>query len=134
MDKVVIRINTTSELKQEAQEVVRELGFRLNSLINAYLKQLVRTGEVKSVLKDNYELDPEEQELSDAIELGEFEPVENSEELKNKIIAAAKMTNAKTRTINIRLPERDLYKLKAKAAQEGMPYQTLVASILHKNI
>lgn len=82
----------------------------------------------------HYELDPDEQELHDAIDLDTLVPVENSEELKQKIVAAARLTNAKTRTINIRLPERDLYKLKAKAAQEGMPYQTLVASILHKSI
>jgi len=81
-----------------------------------------------------YELDPEEQELHDSLETEEWVPVENSEELKVKLVDAARMTNAKTRTINIRLPERDLHKLKVKAAQEGLPYQTLVASIIHKNI
>ena len=82
----------------------------------------------------HYDLDPEEQELHDAIEVDSLVPIENSEELKRRLVAAARLTNAKTRTINIRLPEKDLHKLKAKAAQEGMPYQTLVASILHKNI
>lgn len=38
----------------------------------------------------------------------------------------------KTIYINIRLSERDVYKLKACAAKEGLPYQTLVASILHQ--
>lgn len=37
-----------------------------------------------------------------------------------------------TRNINIRLSERDLFKLKAKAIEEGLPYQTLASSILHK--
>ncbi len=44
----------------------------------------------------------------------------------------AKNTLDKTRNINIRLSERDLHKLKAKAAGEGIPYQTFAASILHK--
>ena len=81
-----------------------------------------------------YELDPEEQEINGSVENEEWVSVEGVESLKEQIVAAARMTGAKTRTINIRLPERDLYRLKAKAAQEGMPYQTLVASILHKSI
>jgi predicted DNA binding CopG/RHH family protein len=39
----------------------------------------------------------------------------------------------KTKNINIRISERDLYKLKAKAIEEGIPYQTLASSILHKS-
>lgn len=81
-----------------------------------------------------YELDPEEQELSNSLETEKWIPVENLEATKQKFVAAARLTGAKTKTINIRLPERDLHRLKVKAAQEGMPYQTLVASILHKNI
>ena len=81
-----------------------------------------------------YDLNPEEKELHDAIEADTLVPVRDSEELKRKLVAAARQTNTKIRTINIRLPEKDLYKLKAKAAQEGIPYQTLVASILHKNV
>ena len=81
-----------------------------------------------------FELDPEEQELEDAIQADSFTPVANSEEIMHKLVQAARLTGAKTKTINIRLPQRDLHRLKTKAAQEGMPYQTLVASILHKNI
>lgn len=80
------------------------------------------------------ELDTEEQELLDSIEKGEWVPVDNFEEEKARLMNVAKATNSKTKNINIRLSERDLYKLKAKAMQEGMPYQTLVASILHKSI
>ncbi len=81
-----------------------------------------------------YELDPEEQELSNSIENEEWVSVENVEKVKQQLLESAHLTGAKTKTINIRLPERDLHRLKVKAAQEGMPYQTLVASILHKNI
>jgi len=51
---------------------------------------------------------------------------------KRRIQAIAKATLDKTRNINIRLSERDVLKLKAKAIEEGMPYQTLVSSVLHK--
>lgn len=80
-----------------------------------------------------YELDKEEQEISDAMERGEFKSIENFEEEKKRFMEIAKNTNAKTRNINIRISERDLYHLKASAAHEGIPYQTLAASILHKN-
>ncbi len=79
-----------------------------------------------------YELDPEEQEILDAFERGELVPVENQPEMKRKMQRAAKYTLEKKKNINIRLTELDLHRLKVKAMQEGMPYQTLVASILHK--
>jgi len=81
----------------------------------------------------DYDLDKEEQELLDAFDNGEFVPVTNQDEEKTKALAAAKATLNKTRNINIRLSERDLYKLKAKAIEEGIPYQTLASSILHKS-
>ncbi len=80
----------------------------------------------------DYDLDAEEQELLDAFESGEFTEVDNPKEEKAKALAAAKATLNKTRNINIRLSERDVYKLKAKAIEEGIPYQTLASSILHK--
>ena len=40
----------------------------------------------------------------------------------------------KRRRISIMIPERDLLRLKARAAEEGMPYQTLINSILHKYV
>jgi predicted DNA binding CopG/RHH family protein len=82
---------------------------------------------------DPQDLDEEERALYEAVENGEFIPVANQEEEKAKAMAAARATLNKTRNINIRLSERDLYKLKAKAIEEGIPYQTLAASILHKS-
>lgn len=80
-----------------------------------------------------YELDKEEQEMLDSIERGEWVPVKNFAKVKKELMAAARNTSNKTRNINIRLSERDLQKLKAKAIREGIPYQTLAASILHKS-
>ena len=80
-----------------------------------------------------YELDKDEQAQLDDIESGEVKSVSNLEQIKEEAVRAAKSSLNKTLNINIRLSERDVYKLKAKAAKEGLPYQTLVASILHKS-
>lgn len=80
-----------------------------------------------------YELDKEEQELLEAYEKGEFKPAPDFEKRKKELQQIAKNTLNKTRNINIRLSERDLYRLKAKAIEEGIPYQTLASSILHKS-
>lgn len=44
----------------------------------------------------------------------------------------ATATLAKTRNINLRIPERDLLRLKAQAVEKGIPYQTLLASVIHQ--
>ena len=79
-----------------------------------------------------YILDKEEQEIEEALEKGEFKNVSNLEEEKKRLQAIAKNTLNKTRNINLRVSERDLQKLKTKAARQGIPYQTLASSILHQ--
>lgn len=83
-----------------------------------------------------YELDAEEaQELEaieNALEEGTLKSLPDFEQRKKELQKIARNTLNKTRNINIRLSERDLYKLKAKAIQKGIPYQTLAASILHE--
>lgn len=81
---------------------------------------------------DPQDLTKEEQAEYEAIESGKLKTVSNAAEEKRKAQMAARLTLSKTRNINIRLSERDLYKLKAKAIEEGIPYQTLASSILHK--
>jgi predicted DNA binding CopG/RHH family protein len=80
-----------------------------------------------------YDLDKEEQVQLDEIESSNLVSVDNLETAKQASTRAAKSSLNKTMNINIRLSERDVYKLKAKAAAEGMPYQTLASSILHKS-
>jgi len=80
-----------------------------------------------------YDLDEQEQTQLEEIEAGKLKPVNDLEEAKREAVRAAKNSLNKTTNINIRLSERDVYKLKAKAAEEGLPYQTLVSSILHKS-
>ncbi len=79
-----------------------------------------------------YELSDEEQKLLDEFENGELASAPDLEKRKKLLQSYARNTLNKTKNINIRLSERDLYRLKSKAIEEGIPYQTLAASIIHK--
>ncbi len=80
------------------------------------------------------DLDQEEREELEAIENGGYVEAEDMKKEIEKAKLAAKATLSKTRNINIHLSEQDLYRIKAKAVEEGMPYQTLVSSIIHKAV
>lgn len=80
----------------------------------------------------NYKLDKEEQEILKAYEKGDFKSVPNLDEEKKRYQEIARATLNKNRNINIRITEKDLLKLKARAAEKGLPYQTLVSSVLHQ--
>lgn len=77
-------------------------------------------------------LDEEEEQIIKDFEAGKYVRVKNFEQEKKRLQEAARNTLNKTRNINIRLSERDVHKLKAKAIRMGIPYQTLAASILHQ--
>ncbi|MDQ2070109.1 CopG family antitoxin [Natronospira bacteriovora] len=79
------------------------------------------------------QLDKEEQALVDAFEAGEFQS-ELTEARVKELQEAADATARKDKRINIRISSRDLELLKRRALKEGLPYQSLVASILHKYI
>jgi predicted DNA binding CopG/RHH family protein len=74
----------------------------------------------------------EEQELVASVERGEWKPVKDMEKEIARHRLIARETMKKDQRINVRLTQHDLVNLKAKAAHEGIPYQTLVASIIHK--
>ena len=78
-------------------------------------------------------LDIEEQQLLAAYEAGQFRSVASESELA-RIQAAARATGTKDKRVNIRLSSSDLYGLQARALEQGIPYQTLIASILHKYV
>jgi predicted DNA binding CopG/RHH family protein len=79
-------------------------------------------------------LSKEEREILEAYEKGELERVDNMEELIEQHRAAAEAMFKKDARINIRLSSRDLRALQSLALREGIPYQTLVSSILHKYV
>ena len=78
-------------------------------------------------------LDKYEEELLAAFESGEFLTIATKEELE-QIRESARATATKDQRINIRLTAGDLRDIQVKAMQEGMPYQTLIASVLHKYV
>ncbi len=77
-------------------------------------------------------LDKEEREILEAFESGNLKTVKNVKEQIKKHQAIAEATFKKDARINIRLSSRDLRSLQARALKEGVPYQTLVSSVLHK--
>lgn len=80
----------------------------------------------------SFKLTKEEQKILRAVERGEFRSVPNLKRAKKDAIAAARATLKKTKNINIRITERDLQKIKALAAEKGLPYQTFISSLLHQ--
>lgn len=78
-------------------------------------------------------VDGYEQEVLAAYEKGSLKSVATKAEL-DKFRAAARATAVKDRRVNIRLSSIDLNDIQVKALQEGMPYQTLIASVLHKYV
>ncbi|MDT4290817.1 hypothetical protein RO575_14725 [Methylomonas sp. MO1] len=81
----------------------------------------------------NLKLDQDEQAFLSAFEADEFESV-LTDERKADLATAAEATFKKDKRINIRISARDLAALQRRALQEGLPYQTLVASVLHKYV
>ena len=76
-------------------------------------------------------LDKYEKEVLAAYEAGVLKPAATKDELA-RMREAARATAMKDQRINIRLSAGDLRDIQVKALQEGMPYQTLIASVLHK--
>ena len=83
-------------------------------------------------MKNSLKLDEEEVKLLRDFERGELTSINNFKETKHKLEEAAHNFLQKDRRINIRISSRDLETLQKKAVKEGMPYQTLISSTLHK--
>ncbi|MBI5147736.1 MAG: antitoxin [Parcubacteria group bacterium] len=73
-----------------------------------------------------------EKELLEQFEKGEFKQVANVRQEKARYTRYAKYTLSKPRNINIRVSHADLERIKAIAAKKGLPYQTLIGSLLHQ--
>ena len=78
-------------------------------------------------------LDKYEEEMLAAFESGALLSIATKEELE-QIRESARATATKDQRINIRLSAGDLRDIQVRAMQEGMPYQTLIASVLHKYV
>ncbi len=80
------------------------------------------------------QLDNEERELLESLENGEWESVPNVEEEISRHRVYARNTLNKDRRVNIRISSKDLEDIQVRAVEEGIPYQTLMGSVLHKYI
>ncbi|MBU0578385.1 hypothetical protein KKE34_02715 [Patescibacteria group bacterium] len=80
----------------------------------------------------NLQLDKEEQQIERDIEAGLYKSVDNLEERIKEIQQVAKNTGKKTESISFRIDPRNFLDFKANAAREGIPYQTLIGSLIHK--
>jgi predicted DNA binding CopG/RHH family protein len=77
-------------------------------------------------------LDPNEKELLDSVEKGEWQSVGGLAKEKKRYENYATATFRKDRRLNIRISSKDLEALQKKALEEGLPYQTLISSLIHK--
>ena len=78
--------------------------------------------------------DKHEKDLLQSYEDGELVSTEPTQKEKDQFKSAAQTTTLKDRRVNIRLSSTDLRDLQARAMEEGMPYQTLIASVIHKYV
>lgn len=77
-------------------------------------------------------LDKEEQELLESFERGEWRPVGNQNREIERHRRYARNTLKKDRRVNIRITSQDLEAIQSLAVEDGIPYQTLMSSILHR--
>ena len=78
--------------------------------------------------------DEEERDLITAYESGEFRPVRDQQSARQAAVQAARRYLRKDARVNIRPSTADLEMLKRRAVEEGLPYQSLIASVLHKYV
>lgn len=74
----------------------------------------------------------EERDLVSSVERGEWRSVPGLKAARKRYQRYAQATLKKDRRVNIRISSTDLEALKKRAIEEGIPYQTLIASLLHK--
>ena len=76
--------------------------------------------------------DANEKEILESVERGEWRPARGGTRNLSRYARYAKETFRKDRRLNIRLSSKDLEAIQKRALEEGLPYQTLISSLLHK--
>ena len=77
-------------------------------------------------------LEADEKELLDSVDRGEWRSTRAPKRGLSRYSRVAKATFKKDRRLNIRISTKDLEAIQKRALEEGLPYQTLIASLLHK--
>ena len=111
---------------EKNRQLIRERGISFDEVVQT-ISASYTVNDVPNWNKEN-SLDAYEQDILDVYESGKMERGAVSDSL----ITAAKATMRKNKNINIRISENDLESIKLLAAREGLPYQTLIGSLIHK--
>ena len=77
-------------------------------------------------------LDAEEKGILESVERGEWRSTRGGRRERNRYSRYARATFRKDRRLNIRISTKDLEAIQKRALEEGLPYQTLISSVLHK--
>jgi len=77
-------------------------------------------------------LGAQDQKLLESVRRGEWESAAGGKRERTRFSRHAKATFRKDRRLNIRLSRKDLEAIEKRALAEGLPYQTLISSLLHK--
>lgn len=80
------------------------------------------------------QLTADEEQMETELRKGEWLFVPNMKEEVSKLRSLARNDLKKNKKINIRISDWDYNKIKIRAVHEGLPYQTLVSSIIHKYV
>jgi predicted DNA binding CopG/RHH family protein len=79
-------------------------------------------------------LTKEEKDILESVERGEWRRIPDFDKEARRYQEYARATLRKDKRVNIRITERDIVRFRKKAIEEGLPYQTLISSVLHKYI
>lgn len=77
-------------------------------------------------------LDDDEKDMLESVERGEWRSAKGTKRERNRYARYARATFRKDRRLNIRISSKDLEAIQKRALEEGLPYQTLISSLLHK--
>ena len=77
-------------------------------------------------------LDDNEKDLLSSTDNNEWKSVSNLSEQKSRLLQMAKRSSAKTKRITLRVTEHDYELAHVRAIQDGIPYQTLISSVIHR--
>jgi predicted DNA binding CopG/RHH family protein len=77
-------------------------------------------------------LETDEKDLLESVERGEWQQTHGGKRERTRYARAARATFQKDRRLNIRISTKDLEAIQKRALEEGLPYQTLIASVIHK--
>jgi predicted DNA binding CopG/RHH family protein len=99
-----------------------------------FLKTIIPAGRPRSStsVSPTMKIEADEKELLESVERGEWKSARGSKRERTRYTCYAKATFRKDRRLNIRLSSKDLEAIQKRALAEGLLYQTLISSLLHK--